>query len=318
MVIATCSRVALLRACLRSIAAQEASFPFDIVIVDDGSTDGTREMLAEFASISAVPLLIVAGPCRGVAAARNAGIRAAQGAWIASFDDDQLALPGWLESLHACAVEAKADCVGGDLTLQLEDGADSSELGERVRRVLGEHRIGARPAPYPRGMLPATNNVLFRRAMFDGLHGFDERYVEGGEDTDFFVRAQAAGCRMWHEPNARALHVTPERRLQRDNLRWTSLRLGAGDARWRLMQQGRLGLVRTVLLRLAVAVLRDLPQLAWAVVRGDVHARRNVQCSLWYTSGLVRATFVLNTAGERRSRFLQALDFRARNGERQR
>ena len=84
---------------------------------------------------------------------------------------------------------------------------------------------------YTGKVFPATNNVLMRRSVFDALGGYDTSFTEGGEDTDFFKRAASAGNEMWFQPLSAGLHVMTEQRMERSNLRWTSLRLGASDAR---------------------------------------------------------------------------------------
>jgi GT2 family glycosyltransferase len=168
---------------------------------------------------------------------------------------------------------------------------------------------------YPTGVRPATNNVLMRRDLFNALGGYDTRFTEGAEDADFFDRVAAAGHRLWFEPGAEALHLIPARRLELASLRWTSLRIGAGDARLEQRKLPGFGPMRLAALRIGVALVRDLPQLALAGMRRDQRAELDVRCSLWYTEGLLRALPGI-LSREQDSEFLRSLNFRARNGER--
>jgi len=318
IVLATCSRAKMLHAALESLLLQSwaRDHAVEIVVVDDGSTDNTPELLLEMQQRSPFPFIVVQGASAGVAAARNLGGKKARGAWLASFDDDQIAQPDWLRDLHALASEKQAACVGGALQLQLPEKRRVDDFGPRVRKVLGEHLLGDQPMRYTGKLNPATNNVLMRRSLFDALNGYDVSFTEGGEDTDFFKRARAAGNELWFQPLSAGLHVMTEQRMERSNLRWTSLRLGASDARV-YRRKHTLNLLGLVALRTTIATWRDWPLWLLAKIRGDRRAELDTLCSLWYTEGLLRAFWPILRGHEGHSAFLRSTDFRTRNGERQ-
>jgi GT2 family glycosyltransferase len=317
IVLATCSRAKMLRDALESLLVQSWAddHAVEIVVVDDGSTDDTPELLREMQQQSPVPFIVVQGKSAGVAAARNLGGQTARGEWIASFDDDQIANRDWLRDLHALAAEKNAACVGGALKLQLPENRRLEDFGPRVRKVLGEHLLGDAPMRYTGKIFPATNNVLMKRSVFEALGGYDVSFTEGGEDTDFFKRAAGAGNEMWFQPLSAGLHVMTEQRTERSNLRWTSLRLGASDARVHRRRHA-LDMLWLVALRATIAMWRDWLLLLFAKIRGDRRLELDVLCSLWYSEGLLRAFWPILTGHEGRSAFLQSIDFRARNGER--
>jgi len=318
IVLATCSRADMLRDALESLMQQSWAddHAVEIVVVDDGSTDNTPELLHEMQQTSPVPFIVVQGASKGVAAARNLGSHAARGEWLASFDDDQIADRDWLRDLHALAAEKQASCVGGALRLFLPESRSTENPGPRVRKVLGEHLLGEEPQRYSGNTNPATNNVLMRRSMFDALGGYDITFTEGGEDTDFFKRARAAGNELWFQPLSAGLHVMTEKRMERGNLHWTSLRLGASDARVHRRKHA-FDVLWLVALRATIAVWRDWPLWLFAKIRGDRRAELDVLCSLWYTEGLLRAFWPILRGQEESSAFLRSIDFRVRNGERQ-
>lgn len=320
IVVATCSRAALLRRSLGSLLAQawNEAHAVELIVVDDGSADSTGAVLAELQRTSPIPFTVLQGASEGVAAARNLGCMQARGTWIASFDDDQIADPGWLSALRALADSTGAACVGGALELALPAAATgAAELGPRVRRILGEHARTREPRRYSRGELPSTNTVLLRRDVFTALAGFDPSFTEGGEDKDLFARVAAAGHELWFAPASRAQHLITAERLSPANLRWTSLRLGASDVRV-LHRTGRI--VSPLLhaaLRLLLLGLRDLPLLAACTLGGKQSAALDARCSIWYTEGFLRALApILRGETGEQSAFLRSINFRQRNGER--
>lgn len=100
VVIATYNRAGFLRETVDSVLAQRFQ-DFELIIVDDGSTDNTREVLASYGS----RVRYLHQDNRGPSAARNLGVREAQAAWIAIQDSDDLSAPNHLEVLHGCAQE---------------------------------------------------------------------------------------------------------------------------------------------------------------------------------------------------------------------
>ena len=99
VVIPTMNKVSLLKQTLTALEAQELrpGVAWEVVVVNDGSTDGTGAFLDSFAANFKVPMVVVTPPGNvGRARARNQGARAAQGDWIVFLDDDIVAPPGLL------------------------------------------------------------------------------------------------------------------------------------------------------------------------------------------------------------------------------
>ena len=92
-IVCTYNRADMLRSALASLydLATDGEFTYEIVVIDNASTDATPAAIAAAAAESSAPLRGVHEPQKGVVAARNRGIREARGRWIAFFDDDQLA-----------------------------------------------------------------------------------------------------------------------------------------------------------------------------------------------------------------------------------
>ena len=181
-VIPTFNRAALVCRAVESALAQELP-PDEVIVVDDGSSDGTAEALARFGE--RVRCLRQANA--GVAAARNAGVRAASSDWIALLDDDDVWLPGHLARMRKAiaATDGVAALYFSDARLgdtdTLWSQADFTAHGEHELRTDAEAWILAPRQPL---MTPA---VVVSRAAYLGCHGQDERLL-CREDTHLFLK----------------------------------------------------------------------------------------------------------------------------------
>jgi glycosyltransferase involved in cell wall biosynthesis len=210
VVICTYNRAALLGDALDSVLRQSVppGIGFETVVVDDGSTDDTAAVVRQRAGTSATPVRYVRISHGGVSAARNAGLEAARGDWIAFMDDDEIAYPDWLANLLCAALAHDADCVSGRNEIAI--GSQPFELAESVRKLLGDNSFMAKPGST---VLPGCGNALIRRSVLAKIDGFDPALVYG-EDADFFRRARRAGARIVFAPDARITHLVPKHRLE--------------------------------------------------------------------------------------------------------
>ncbi len=239
VVICTYDRPHLLAGALESLRSQEwdEDSPFEILVVDDGPGEETRRA-ASRAGARYVP---TAG--EGIAAARNLGIRESRGEWLAFFDDDQRASPGWLRELLRVSREREAPVVAGSRRLvPLEPGIPLPSH-PRLRLYLGEEDWGESPRPLGPEEFPNTGNVLVRKDVFRRVGGFDPSFVEGGEDTDFFTRARRQGVPLWAAPSARADHLVGPAKVTPSWWKRRAQRGGAAEARIRRKGGGRVSLL---------------------------------------------------------------------------
>jgi glycosyltransferase involved in cell wall biosynthesis len=290
IVVCTQNRAAMLRGALASLydLATDGQFSYEVVVVDNGSSDATPEVIAAASSESKNVLRGVYEPVKGIVPARNRGIREARGRWIAFFDDDQLADRRWLAELYTGAAAHKARVLGGSVLLTFPGGC-SRKLHPAVRMLLGEAAFGEEPQPYGGRLTPGCGNLMIERSVFDEV-GVFERTVSGrGEDTDLFSRIERAGIHAWYLPAAVVHHLTPPERLETEYLLSLAQRMGEGVA---LRQFAALGAGRFAATCLAKAIrvaLVQWPLTAVAFGLGDRETWLGRRCLVAINVSLLKA-----------------------------
>lgn len=279
VVICTYNRAELLAQAIASLAVQTVpeSFRFEVLVVDDGSTDSTQSVIMDLAQTCRFPIRYVRDAGNGVAAARNRGVAEARGRWVAFFDDDQIAERDWLYALYAAAIESGAPCVGGARKLAL-DSAALAGLSRISRLILGEIDQGPDPFRCGRNALLCTGNLLVERAAIERIGGFDPALVDGGEDTEFLMRLRRAGLACWYAPRAVVHHIIPAYRTTAPYLVWAAARGGECFAHRDIEEWGRLSGLAMAAARLAHALLVHAPGCALAAVGGNARERVGHEC----------------------------------------
>ncbi len=180
VVIPTYNCAAWLPSCLDGVFAQ--TFPdLEVIVVDDGSTDGTAEALSPWRE----RIRYLRQPNAGVAAARNAGLRASSGPLVAFLDADDLWAERKLElQIAALAAEPAAGLVCSDFSIAHADGT----LLESWFRERGGFETGRVFSALVRRCFIFTSTVVMRRSLLDALGGFDES-VGWGDDYNMWLRA---------------------------------------------------------------------------------------------------------------------------------
>lgn len=193
VVVATYQRAALLPRLVAS-ARDQVDVDHEVVVVDNGSRDESRHVLAGLADD--VVRVLRCESNAGPAPARNAGWRATTAPWIAFTDDDCAPDPTWLSHLLATAEATGADIVQGR-TVPEPPAAGAATWWQRTQRIDGwTNRF-------------ETCNLLVRRDLLEQLGGFDEQFeIAMGEDAELGWRAQDLGATTAFAPDAVVAHVT--------------------------------------------------------------------------------------------------------------
>ncbi len=208
IVIPVYNKITYTSACLRSLAEHAGPIPFEVIVVDDGSSDATPQRLTDVAGIRTLrnaQNLGFIGSC-------NAGAAIARGEYVLFLNNDTIVTAGWLEALVRCIESAPdAGLVGAKLVypdgrLQEAGGIVFNDgSGWNVGRF--ENPTDARFTFRREVDYCSGAAILLRRDLFNQLGGFDSRYTPAYyEDTDLAFAVRAAGFKVYYEPAATVVH----------------------------------------------------------------------------------------------------------------
>lgn len=297
VVIVNWNRRALLDCCLRSLA-REQGVEFEIIVVDNGSTDGSRELVKTFMGGRRAVRLIENPDNRGFCEANNQGIAAARGEFIALLNNDAEVEPLWLAHLLDAFQDRAIGMAASKILVWRESGADGPPMIDKVGHLIypdGQNR-GRGSGELDRGQYDTIEETLwpdgcacmYRKAMLDEIGVFDEDLFAYGDDADLGLRARIAGwgslympkAVVWHHRGSSLGKQNPKRlTLIERNRVLLAVKLFPGSL---LCLNGAYYIARIV--AGAIAAVRNRGEIsqfsgpwmklqaAWAVILGDIQA----------------------------------------------
>lgn len=223
IIIPTHNRADELRETIRSISRLRVTGQWELLVVDNNSTDATRAVVDEERAAFPAPLHYVFEPKQGRYAALNTGIVAASGRVIATTDDDARVEPDWLMAAAAGLDAFGCDYVAGKV-LPIWRGERPLWLRNRPGlhwSVLALQDHGGRPlefgtngVPWPLGINTATRREAFDRAgLFNPALGRKAGTLRNQAQREWHLRARAAGLRGFYVPDMVVHHVVAAERL---------------------------------------------------------------------------------------------------------
>jgi len=256
IIIPTHNRKETLRRSLSAAIVQDY-LNYEVIVVDDGSSDGTGEMVRrEFPHVRCIRQ----EPNRGPAAARNRGIEAATGEIIAFTDDDCLVPPNFLSRL-ADGYCRYPEAVGVGGYLEAPDALLQTNPFACYEAYVTHQVYQAGPEEYLGGFeCPAggTNSMSYRKAVLLEVGGFDETFpYAAGEDADLKWRVVQRGYRLLYVP-VKVTHLQP---YQFRSFWRQYRRHGYGAVHFERKYRGRLPSATRLALRFAARWARWLPGL---------------------------------------------------------
>lgn len=195
-----------LSTCLAALM-QQTYQDFEIIFVDDGSTDGSAAWVAEhYPQVRCIEQ----NPHVGFAAANNIGIKAAQGRYIVTLNNDTLPDEDFLKALVAGLTASDVGMVAAQMRLwDAPETLDSAGIALDWAGFAWNRGWGQAVSNWnePQEVFgPCAGAALYRRVMLDEIGLFDEDFYTYYEDVDLAWRAQRAGWRCRYIPSARVLH----------------------------------------------------------------------------------------------------------------
>lgn len=204
---------------------QECPVPYEVLIIDNNSTDDTREVVERIALQDGPPVRYVHEKEQGIPYARNRAIRESLDSdYMVFIDDDEIPLPGLLEGAVDALVNEGAECAGGKVTVLFDHVKRPQWLGDELLGFLAEIDHGPDPFWIVDQSTPVwTANVAYDMRIFRDSSElrFDIRYnrrgnqVGGGSDAMMFREMLLRGIKLRYRPDMVVKHYVDEWRLKR-------------------------------------------------------------------------------------------------------
>jgi glucosyl-dolichyl phosphate glucuronosyltransferase len=224
VVVCTYNRAEMLDATLESWKQVDvAGMAVEFLVVDNASTDKTKEVVQAHQAGFGTDLRYVFEPQAGLSNARNRGISEAAASIIAFVDDDIYFDPGWLRSVMAAFDhDPEIQCIGGK-TIPTFEIPRPEWITDAMLKYYGSTMSGECDRPMIAPEHPFGVNMIFRKSVFDRLGPFRTNLgrvktsLLSNEESELFHRIHAAGLRVWYASQAVIYHRIPAERLEK---RW--------------------------------------------------------------------------------------------------
>lgn len=223
ILIAICSYNAekLLPKLLDSLINQKCPIPFSVLIVDNNSTDNTRELANTFAQNLKVPFKYVNEYQQGIAFARNRAIEESLSyKYLAFIDTDELPYKNWLQAAASTLIDQKVDCVGGKISISLP--SRPNWLNDDLLPFYGELNHSNKAFNIFDASTPIwSGNIAYNTHIFQDKLRFDVRYnrkgkgIGGGEDEIMFQYLLQHNYTIAYEPEMEVLHLIADEKVKR-------------------------------------------------------------------------------------------------------
>jgi glycosyltransferase involved in cell wall biosynthesis len=238
IVIPTYNRVGLLIELLKSLSFLNTpkNFKWEIIVVDNNSSDNTRDVVSGFCCQNRLPVLYCHEPLQGSSHARNTGARRAKGEIVAFLDDDEIVDPQWLIAILKGFEESSCSGVGGKIIARWVTPVPKWYTLNGPYRIVGptaEHNIGEIRREYTiNDCLPATGNFAVKKNLFS-VYGYfstamgpvgSDYFI--GEDTEFCLRLMNQREKLFYLPKAIVYNTVHKERLTKSYCRKYHFRFG--------------------------------------------------------------------------------------------
>lgn len=231
---------------LQSIAAGGFG-DYEIVLVNNNSTDGTESECQRFAKDHPeVAMRYCVEKQQGLSYARNRGIMESQGEVLVYVDDDAVVNREYLQTYADFFNRNKeAVAAGGPITPRYDGCEEPSWMSHYTRQlVTGELNLGTRDREFPKGAFPGGGNAAYRKSVFNEVGLFNVELgrkgnsLIGAEEKDLFDKMTSRGMKFYYLPNAILYHLIPPKKLTQDYFDRLTYGIGVSE-RYRTQQISR-------------------------------------------------------------------------------
>jgi glucosyl-dolichyl phosphate glucuronosyltransferase len=281
VIICSYNRAAYIPLALQSLTQQTAAAHlFEIIVVDNNSTDNTAAVCAGF--IAANPrhcINFFTEKQQGSSFARNTGAAKARGALLCFMDDDAVAQANYVEkTLQFFADYPQANAMGGRIIPRYIPGKPKW-ISYHVASLVGNFDYSNKVIAFTAERYPLESNMVVAKKDFDALEGFSTAIPGvqgtvriGGEGKDFFLRLKALGKTVYYSPDVVVEHIVEAAKLTPEYMYRVASGIGRGE-RVRMLQVSKWAYYKKL--------LEYLYKLAGSVVLGISYALKGNPSQFW-------------------------------------
>lgn len=207
---------------IEKLSAQDCSIPFEVLVIDNNSTDNTQELVSHIAANSTIPIRYVNEFEQGIPFARNRAIvESLSSRYLAFIDADEIPEKDWLQAAVKILGDEAIDCVGGKISIDLPNRPPwlSNDLlpfyGE-VNHSNQTFRIVDRSTPIWSGNIAYNTRIFQQGLRFDTRYNRKGKGVGGGEDGIMFRYFLQHHFTLIYEPEMEILHLIPDEKIKRE------------------------------------------------------------------------------------------------------
>lgn len=218
--ICTHNRAEDVKEALLSLLRQNFTDAFEVIVVDNRSTDNTKQVVQEVNQMTSIPIIYIYEERLGLSVARNRAIRESKGEYVLFLDDDAVASKEWISGIVSLfETNSRIGCVGGKIEPAWE-GAEPTWLLPENRTLYTILDYSNEIVEMQKPAIPFGANVAFRKSIFNSLRPFREDLGRVGsnllssEEAELIDRIRSRYT-VYYTPHAWVRHKIPRSRVSR-------------------------------------------------------------------------------------------------------
>jgi glycosyltransferase involved in cell wall biosynthesis len=239
VIVCTYNRVDFLQKCLDSLLSQHDAPRYEIVVVDNNSDDATASFVRAYTDQSILPIHYVFEPVQGLSRAKNTGVKAARGKFVAFIDDDAIASDGWVHAIEEGASRYPEFAVQSGPVHGNFEIPKPAWLSSKIDFAISIGQFGDDFREKRAGEPVFGGNMAIRREVFDQIGGFLEDLGRTGlnllaaEEVEYCERLRQHHLKILNNPKMEIWHWVPGTRLTRsyiqDRMYWNGRSMAVWD-----------------------------------------------------------------------------------------